>query len=246
MATSRDLTEAMADVMNFLKSASSEVLYSMVVGCILLFIAGFATFLGIWPLDLTQVHRRPAKMSIRWMAAGVAVAVAGALIPLSFTLASESPTKQPESSNGIVVRPSNASAVAEVSFTIPEHQQPGSQLPTMGCGRQRVQLRGTLPSSETIVVATESSDATQMQVESDPYWNQAENRWEGLITLSNTWKKNVTYQLTAYVMPRELVSYIRTAADGTSGNTWWWASTAPPGSARPDQITVQLNRGECP
>ena len=115
----------------------------------------------------------------------------------------------------------------------------------MGCGRQQVRLRGALPSDETVVVATKAADATQMQVESDPQWDRADNRWGAVITISSTWKA-VAYQLTAYVMSKTWVSYMRTAADKNSGNTWWWAAMAPPGSPEQDQITIQLDRAECP
>lgn len=226
--------------MGTLESLGFGALVAIVAGCALLFVAGLATFLGILPLDLSNVHlkphRKPAKMPIRWTAAGVAAAAAGVLVAPAVALAHETPVGR-----------SSTSAVSgrQVSFTNPAHQQPGDPLPVIGCGRQQVQLQGALPPGETIVVGSKSADATRMQVESDPQWDQADSRWDAVITISNTWKP-VAYRLTAYVISKAWVAYMRTAADGNSGNTWWWAATAPPDTPAADQVTIQLDRAKCP
>jgi hypothetical protein len=154
-----------------LESLDFGALVAIVAGCALLFVVGLATFLRILPLDLSGLRREPAKTSIRWTAAGVATAAAAVLIAPTIALARETPAGRPSTSavNG-----------REVRFTNPAHQQPGDPLPAIGCGRQQVELQGALPPSETVVVASKSADATQMQVESDPQWNQADSRWDAV------------------------------------------------------------------
>jgi hypothetical protein len=223
-------------IVGSLESLSFGMLATIVAGCGLLFVVGLATFLGILPLDLSKVRREPAKTPIRWAAATVAVGAAGVLIAPAIALAHEAPARQSS------LPPVNG---REVSFTNPTHQQPGESLPIIGCGRQQVQLQGALPPGETVVVAARSANATRMQVESDPEWDQADSRWDAVITISDTWKP-LSYQLTAYIMSKTWVEYMRTAADENSTNTWWWAATAPPYTPVADEVTVQLDRAKCP
>lgn len=221
--------------MGILESLDFGALVTIVAGCALLFVVGLATFLRILPLDLSGVRRKPAKTSIRWTAAGVATAAAAVLIAPTIALAHKTPAGRPSTSSV---------SGREVRFTNPPHQQTGDPLPVIGCGRQQVELQGTLPRSETVVVASKSADATQMQVESDPQWDQADSRWDAVITISNAWNP-VVYQLTAFVMPKTWVAYLRAAADDNSGNTWWRAATAPPDTTAVDQVTIQLDHAKC-
>jgi hypothetical protein len=203
-------------------------------------VAGLATWAGLVPLDLRDVrirpHRKPAGRTIRWAAAGVAVA---ALTLLGSEIAAGVGQERAHPVKPIIVHK------VSVRFTIPAHQQPGGAQPVIGCGRQPVQLSGPPPANDSVLVASRSAEGTRMQVESDPRWNSVAQRWDAVITVSDTWHPG-TWQLTAYVVPQPWVSYMLTAADHDSPNTWWWANTAPPGNPEQDEITVQLDRTECP
>ena len=83
--------------MNLHQTAGSSAIVAIVASCALVFLVGLATFLRILPLDLSgmriKIRRRPANATIRWTAAGVAVAAAVVLVPSANALAHAAPGK---------------------------------------------------------------------------------------------------------------------------------------------------------
>ena len=117
-----------------------------------------------------------------------------------------------------------------------------------GCGPVQVYASGPHPAGQTLVLATRQADTSAAQVESDVSWDPARKLWSGRVTFASSWPRHgqSSYTLSAYLVPQQLVSYVRVARDFRSGNTWWWQTQTPPYSSASTEIQVQLVHNPAP